>query len=102
MPKDLHRGRSLRYTNRLAVRRLHLIQVFEASNKRKRLYGLIPALHIALARSGLGNPGAHCKNDTADTINPRLPTVVMRKSALTLMSDFSVIFTSGRDLPLGG
>ena len=31
---------------------------------------LIPGLHTALARSGLGIPGAHCKDGTPDTLTP--------------------------------
>ena len=44
---------------------------------RKRLYTLIPALHIASARSRDGITGAHCRDNTTDTINPRFPSCVM-------------------------
>ena len=43
-------------------------QVFEASNKHKRIYGSITALHPASARSGLEIPGAHCRDETAETL----------------------------------
>ena len=64
-------------------------QVIETTNKRRQIHDLIPALHTALARSGLGNRGAHCKNGTEDPINPRTRTARGSNQR-------------GRVLPLGG
>ena len=100
MPKDLHRSRSLLlwYKSRGGRRTSPPgSQVIETTNKRRQLHDLIPALHTALARSGLGNPGAHCKNGTADTISPRTRTAhgaTQRGRALSLGGGSYVKVTS--------